>query len=98
MAELEKLIHERARLLILTHLASMENKEIPFNDLQEKLEFSSGNLSIQLKKLKAVDYVKINKTFKGNKPHTTIAITSKGLKALYAYLNEMEKLIKVLKK
>jgi DNA-binding transcriptional regulator GbsR (MarR family) len=51
--ELEKLIHERARLLILTYLASKEDMEISFNDIQKKLEFSSGNLSVQLKKLAA---------------------------------------------
>lgn len=97
MPDLDKIIHERARLLILTHLASMDKKEISFNALQEKLGFTSGNLSIQLKKLQAVDYVKISKTFKENKPHTTVSITIKGTKALNAYLDEMEGLIKDLR-
>ena len=52
MAELDKIIHERARLLILTYLASRKEQEVSFNELQEQLSFSSGNLSIQLKKLK----------------------------------------------
>ena len=47
MSDLDKIIHERARLLILTHRASMDKKEISFNALQEKLGFTSGNLSIQ---------------------------------------------------
>jgi DNA-binding HxlR family transcriptional regulator len=56
VAALNKIIHERARLLILTYLTSNQKKEISFNELQENLEFSSGNLSIQLKKLKEAGY------------------------------------------
>ena len=98
MPELEKLIHERARLLILTYLATKENTETSFNDIQKNLEFSPGNLSVQLKKLADAKYVKIHKTFKDNKPYTTVAITSKGAKALSAYLEEMEQIIKSLKR
>jgi DNA-binding MarR family transcriptional regulator len=97
MAVLDKLIHERARLLILTHLASNGEREVSFNELQSKLGLTSGNLSIQLKKLKSAEYVRIHKTFKHNKPFTTAAITLKGTKALNAYLDEMEQLIKTLK-
>ena len=98
MPKLDKLIHERARLLILTHLASNEKMEFSFNELQEKLGFTSGNLSIQLKKLKAAEYVEISKTFKDNKPFTTVSITLQGTKALNSYLDEMEGLIKGLRK
>ena len=97
MAELDKIIHERARLLILTYLASRKEKEVSFNELQDQLSFSSGNLSIQLKKLKAVDYLEMNKTFKDNKPFTTVAITSHGATALQKYVEEMESIIKTLK-
>ena len=97
MPDLDKIIHERARLLILTHLASMDKKEISFNALQENFGFTSGNLSIQLKKLKAAEFVKIHKTFKENKPHTSVSITLKGTKALNTYLDEMEGLIKALR-
>ena len=57
MPGLNKMIHERARLLILTYLASKDKKEISFNELQERLDFSSGNLSVQLRKLQQADYV-----------------------------------------
>lgn len=97
MPDLDKLIHERARLLILAHLASMEGNEISFNKLQEKLGFTSGNLSIQLKKLKAAKYVKTKKTFKEDKPYTTVSITNQGTKALNNYLDEMEGLIRALR-
>ncbi len=97
MPHLDRLIHERARLLILTHLASTDNKESSFNTLLEKLGFTSGNLSIQLKKLQAAGYVKIKKTFKDNKPYTAASITLKGKKALNVYLDEMESLITALR-
>ncbi len=97
MAELEKIIHERSRLRILTHLASVGSEQVSFNELQDKLEFSSGNLSIQLKKLKNVDYVDIKKTFKDNKPYTTVILTPLGAEALGKYVDEMEKLILSLK-
>jgi len=95
---LDKIIHERARLLILTHLASNEKREISFNELQEKLGFTSGNLSVQLKKLGQAEYVNIKKTFKDNKPYTTVSITVEGTMALNRYLDEMEGLIKALRK
>ena len=97
VATLEKIIHERGRLLILTYLASNEKEEISFNELLEKLEFTSGNLSIQLKKLKQVEYLAISKTFRNNKPYTTVSITPQGLTALNRYVEEMEKIIKSLK-
>jgi len=95
---IDKIIHERSRLLILTHLASNEKREISFNALQEKLGFTSGNLSVQLKKLRQAGYVDIKKTFKDNKPYTTVSITMEGIKALNYYLDEMEGLIKGLRK
>ncbi len=98
MAKLDKIIHERARLRILTYLASSDRNVISFNELQEKLAFSSGNLSIQLKKLKEVSYLEINKSFKDNKPYTTISLTSKGSQALNEYVAEMETLIGALRK
>ncbi len=97
MAKLDKIIHERARLRIVTYLASESSRETSFTELQERLEFSSGNLSIQLKKLKEAGYVDINKTFKDNKPFTTVILTPSGSEALLAYVDEMEKIIGALK-
>ena len=97
MTELNKLIHERSRLLILTHLASNKDIEVSFNDIKDKLDFTPGNLSIQLKKLNEADYINISKSFRDNKPHTAVSITVKGIKALNDYLEEMEELIKGLK-
>ena len=97
MPEFNKIIHERSRLLILTHLASNTNIEVSFNDIKEKLDFTPGNLSIQLKKLDEAGYITIRKSFRDNKPHTAVIITPKGIKALNSYLEEMENLIKGLR-
>ena len=98
MAGLNKIIHERARLLILTCLASNDKKRVSFNELQKSLGFTSGNLSVQLRKLQQSDYIDIHKTFKENKPYTTISITPRGTGALNRYVTEMEGIIKALKK
>jgi DNA-binding MarR family transcriptional regulator len=95
--ELNKIIHERSRLLILTHLATYRDIEVSFNDIREKLDFTPGNLSIQLKKLSEAEYIRISKSFRDNKPHTAVSITSEGIKALNDYLEEMEDLIKGLR-
>lgn len=98
MAAFNKIIHERARLLIMTYLASHEKESVSFTELQEQFDFTSGNLSVQLKKLEVAGYVAISKTFKDNKPFTTVSVTSDGSRALNDYLEEMENIISALKK
>lgn len=92
----DKVIHERGRLLILTFLASADSKSSSFSELQERLSFTSGNLSIQLKTLQKAGYVVIRKQFKDNKPLTTASITPSGRKALSKYLEEMQRLIQMI--
>lgn len=98
MAELNKIIHERARLLILTYLARNEENEVSFSDLKNELDISSGNLSVQLSKLKEVGLIEIDKRFQDNRPLTSIVITPQGLDSLNAYFDEMEKMIRSLRK
>lgn len=97
MASINKIIHERVRLLILTYLAGSDKQEINFNELQTSLELTSGNLSVQLRKLKEAGYLEIEKTFRDNKPYTTIFITPEGRKALNQYIEEMESIIGTLR-
>ena len=97
MSQLDKMIHDHSRLRILTYLASSKEQKVSFNDIKENLEFSSGNLSIQLKKLSEAKYINIEKSFKDNKSLTTVFISEKGLTQLNQYINEMEKIIKTLK-
>lgn len=97
MADLDKIIHERARLKILTYLAASGQGRISFNEIQKQLEFTSGNLSVQLRKLSSAGYVDIHKTFKDNKPYTSVEMTVAGSEALKKYVAEMESLLTGLK-
>ena len=97
MSTFNKIIHERARLLIISHLASSDASVVSFSDLQEHLDLTPGNLSVQLRKLKEAGYVKIKKTFKDNKPLTTVSMTPNGKQALNDNVEEMEKIILQLK-
>jgi DNA-binding MarR family transcriptional regulator len=94
--ELDRVIHEPARLQIISYLAT-GGPEIAFSELGEKLSLSSGNLSVQLKKLEEAGYLSIVKSFKDNRPLTSVTITRSGMEALKLYLNELEKMIGLLK-
>ena len=96
--ELDRIVHEPARLAILTRLASSRGGTAAFTDLRDGLSLSAGNLSIQLKKLEEAGYLAITKSFRGQKPYTEAAITAKGERALADYVERMESLIKALKK
>jgi DNA-binding MarR family transcriptional regulator len=98
MAEINKIIHERARLLILTFLAKNEEAQVSFSDLKKELNMSSGNLSAQLSKLKDANFIQIDKRFKNNRPLTSVVVTSEGLGALNNYFDEIEKMIRSLRK
>ncbi len=94
---LDKVVHERARLMILTYLASGAEGRASFPELKDELDFTSGNLSIQLKNLEEAGLVAIEKSFRGNKPFTEVILTEAGDGALREYLDEMERLIGSLK-
>ena len=94
---LDKVIHERARLIILAYLSSSSSASVSFPELRENLELSAGNLSIQLRTLAGAGYVRIAKSFVGNKPNTAVSLTAKGSRALTEYLKEMERLMRGLK-
>ena len=94
----DKVIHERARLLILTYLASSDVKAVAFSAIRDALDFTAGNLSIQLKTLMEAGYIGITKEFRDNKPLTRASITARGAAALKRYISEMDSLIKGLRK
>lgn len=93
-----KIIQERSRLLILTKLASAPHKKLTFTELKDTLGFSSGNLSVHLKMLEEAGYISTDKRFENNKPLTTLTVKDEGLEALKSYLDEMEELIRSMKK
>ena len=85
--KLDPLLHSQLRLAIISLLVA--NKELDFNGLKAQTKATSGNLSIQLKKLEAANYININKTFENNYPKTTCTITKKGLNAFEAYVQNI---------
>jgi DNA-binding MarR family transcriptional regulator len=91
-AELDRIIHERARLAIVSALAV--NESLTFNDLKTLLNTTDGNLSVHARKLEEAGYVVCTKSFDGRIPKTEYSLTAAGKKALQRYLNHMEALIR----
>lgn len=96
--KINRVVHERSRLLILTILAKQSDKKISFNELKEISNLTSGNLSVQLRNLEEVGYVEINKNYRNNRPYTEVKLTREGQKALEEYLEEIEKIIEIYRK
>jgi len=88
VTELDRLIHEPARLLIVTILASVVSADFLF--LQRETGLTKGNLSAHLSKLEEAGYVKIEKTFKGKLPLTICKLTALGKKALTEYRQQLQ--------
>ena len=94
--ELDRIIHERLRLGILSALAV--NTSLTFNELKKLLQTSDGNLSVHARKLEEAEYIVCQKSFEGRVPKTEYRMTSAGKKALERYLDEMEELIRTTRK
>lgn len=87
VTELDRLIHEPARLLIVTILSSIESADFLF--LQRETGLTKGNLSAHLSKLEDAGYVKIQKTFKGKLPLTVCKLTATGARAVAQYRQQL---------
>lgn len=94
--ELDRIIHERLRLGILSALAV--NTSLTFNDLKKLLSTSDGNLSVHARKLEEAEYISCEKSFAGRMPKTEYRMTAAGRRALERYLDEMESLIRATRK
>lgn len=94
---LDSVIHEQARLAILTYLAGSPQRTVTFSELKQKLELTAGNLSVQLRNLEAAAYVQIIKNIEGRRPVTRVSLTLQGFKALTEYIRRMEEIISTLK-
>ena len=88
VTELDRLIHEPARLLIVTILSTVESADFLF--LQRETGLTKGNLSAHLSKLEDAGYVKIQKTFKGKLPLTVCKLTAAGTKAVTQYRQQLQ--------
>lgn len=93
--ELDRLIHERLRLGIVSALAV--NERLTFNDLKTLLQTTDGNLSVHARKLEDAHYLACEKTFEGRVPRTEYRLTAAGRRALEKYLAHMEALIKAVR-
>ena len=96
MHELDRLIHERLRLGIISALAV--NDSLTFNELKHMVKTSDGNLSVHARKLEDAGYVNCSKTFDGRTPRTEYSLTNAGRRALERYLDHMEAVIGQMRK
>ena len=93
--EIDRLIHERLRLAILSALAV--NESLTFNELKALVRATDGNLSVHARKLEQARYVDCAKSFEGRLPRTEFRITELGRRALLRYLDHMEALISAMR-
>src|SRR6185369_9390213 len=89
--EIDRMIHERLRLGIISALAA--NESLTFNELKHLVKTTDGNLSVHARKLEDAGYVSCSKSFEGRTPKTEYRLTSGGRRALERYLDHMEALI-----
>ena len=93
--ELDRLIHERTRLGIISALAV--NESLTFTELKNLLDTTDGNVSVHTRKLEDAGYVLCTKSFAGRVPKTEFQLTAAGRKQLEKYLKHMEALIKAMR-
>jgi DNA-binding HxlR family transcriptional regulator len=91
LPNLDRIIHERMRLGIISVLAV--NDSLTFNELKRLLQTSDGNLSVHARRLEEMKYVDCTKSFEGRMPKTEYKLTAAGRKAFERYLDHMEALI-----
>ena len=89
---LDRLIHERVRLAIVSALAVRES--LTFNELKALLKTSDGNLSVHARKLEEAQYLTCTKSFEGRRPKTEFRLTARGRRELQRYLDHMEALVR----
>lgn len=89
--ELDRVIHERMRLAIVSALAA--NATLTFLELRSLLDASDGNLSVHARKLEDAGYVACTKTFEGRVPRTSYRLTAQGRRAMERYLSHLEAVI-----
>jgi DNA-binding transcriptional ArsR family regulator len=89
---LDRMIHERMRLGIVSALAA--NESLTFNDLKSLMDTTDGNLSVHARKLEEGGYIACIKSFEGRLPKTEYKITATGRRALENYVSHMETIIK----
>ena len=90
---LDPLLHSELRLAVMSLLLSIEEAEFPY--IKEKTGATAGNLSVQLDKLSAAEYIEVEKTFKGKKPCTICRMTETGRLAFADYVEALKSYLQV---
>ena len=91
LTEIDRLIHEPARLLVMAMLFVVESADFLF--LMRQTDLTQGNLSSHMNKLEAAGYIEVEKGFRGRKPRTTLRLTAAGRAAFSAYRQRMEQVL-----
>jgi DNA-binding MarR family transcriptional regulator len=89
--ELDRVIHEKGRLAIMSMLAA--TTELSFTELREALDMTDGNLTTHIRTLQEAGYVSVTKSFQNKRPLTTCALTAQGKKAFTNYINVLERIV-----
>jgi DNA-binding HxlR family transcriptional regulator len=92
LTELDRVIHEPARLLLVALLSSVESADFLF--LLKESRLTRGNLSVQLSRLEEAGYLEMEKTFRGKIPHTEYRLTQKGKSAFNQYRKSLGLILK----
>lgn len=91
LTDIDKLVHEPARLMILAYLYVVESADFIF--LIRQTDLTWGNLSAHISKLEAAGYVEVTKEFVGKKPHTMLSLTAEGRAAFRTYRQNMKRVL-----
>lgn len=89
--QLDRVIHEKGRLAIMSMLAA--TPELSFTEMRDALNMTDGNLTTHIRTLQEAGYVSVTKSFQNNRPLTTCSLTPGGQKAFTNYINLLEKII-----
>ena len=90
---LDPLLHSELRLAIMSLLISTDEAEFPY--IKEQTGATAGNLSVQIDKLSAAEYIEVEKTFKGKRPCTICRITNQGRLAFEAYVKALRSYLEI---
>lgn len=92
IGELDRIIHEPARMRILALLSPTPN--LSFTEIKEALKLTDGNLSVHLRTLEEAGYISVTREFVGRKPRSEYAMTTSGCKAFAAYIDALEQIVR----
>jgi DNA-binding MarR family transcriptional regulator len=92
LLQLDRLIHEKGRLAIMSLLAA--SPQLSFTELRDTLNMTDGNITAHLRTLHQAGYIALTKTFQGSRPLTTFAMTPRGRESFRAYIDLLEQIVR----